>query len=54
LIYYLSNNAEALDAGYVGPLTIEFLAADARPVEDKLAADVAFVRALLAERDARP
>lgn len=43
----------ALEAGYAGPLTIEFLAADARPVEEKLAADVAFVRGLLAERRGR-
>jgi sugar phosphate isomerase/epimerase len=35
-------------AGYRGPLTIEFLAADARPVEEKLAADARFVRAVLA------
>lgn len=35
-------------AGYRGPLTIEFLAADPRPVEEKLAADVAFVRGVLA------
>jgi len=39
----------ALAAGYTGPLTIEFLAADARSVEEKLAADVAFVRRVLAE-----
>ena len=39
----------ALEAGYAGPLTIEFLAADARPVEEKLAADVAYVRSVLAE-----
>jgi sugar phosphate isomerase/epimerase len=39
----------ALSAGYDGPLTIEFLAADERSVEDKLAADVAFVRRVLAE-----
>lgn len=38
----------ALGAGYAGPMTIEFLAADARPVEEKLAADVAYVRRLLA------
>lgn len=43
----------ALDAGYAGPMTIEFLAADARPVEERLAADVAFVRAVLAERGGR-
>jgi len=39
----------ALQAGYRGPLTIEFLAADERPVEEKLAADVAFVREVLAD-----
>jgi len=39
----------ALAAGYEGPLTIEFLAADRRPVEDKLAEDVAFVRRVLQE-----
>lgn len=39
----------ALAAGYRGPLTIEFLAADPRPLGEKLAADVAFVRAVLAE-----
>jgi sugar phosphate isomerase/epimerase len=38
----------ALGAGYRGPLTIEFLAADERPVEEKLAADVAFIRQVLA------
>lgn len=35
-------------AGYRGPYTIEFLAADERPVEEKLAADAAFVRGVLA------
>lgn len=39
-----------LDAGYDGPMTIEFLAADERPVEEKLAQDVAFVRRVLAQR----
>lgn len=39
----------ALEGGYDGPLTIEFLAADERPVEQKLAEDVAFVRRVLAE-----
>jgi sugar phosphate isomerase/epimerase len=39
----------ALGAGYVGPLTVEFLSMDPRPVEEKLAADVAFVRDVLAE-----
>lgn len=37
----------AITAGYRGPLTIEFLAADERSVEEKLAADVAFVRDVL-------
>ena len=37
----------ALGAGYNGPLTFEFLAADPRPVEEKLAEDVAFVRSVL-------
>ena len=36
-------------SGYAGPFTIEFLAADERPVEEKLAADAAFVRGILAE-----
>jgi sugar phosphate isomerase/epimerase len=40
----------AREAGYGGPMTIEFLAADERPVEEKLAADVAFVRKILADR----
>lgn len=47
---YRAILASALDAGYAGPMTFEFLAADARPLEDKLAADVAFVRAVLADR----
>ena len=46
---YRAILASALAAGYAGPMTIEFLAADARPVEEKLAADVAFVRAVLAD-----
>jgi sugar phosphate isomerase/epimerase len=39
----------AVRAGYRGPFTIEFLAADERPVEEKLAADAAFVRGILAD-----
>jgi sugar phosphate isomerase/epimerase len=39
----------AVGAGYRGPLTIEFLSGEPRPTEEKLAADVAFVRAVLAE-----
>ncbi|MDX2169105.1 MAG: TIM barrel protein [Deltaproteobacteria bacterium] len=44
---YRAILAAAFDAGYQGPLTIEFLAADARPLEAKLADDVAFVRSVL-------
>ncbi|MAE93053.1 MAG: hypothetical protein CL910_00190 [Deltaproteobacteria bacterium] len=40
--------AAALGAGYEGPLTIEFLSFDSRPIEERLAADVAFVRGVLA------
>lgn len=39
----------AVAAGYEGPLTVEFLSHAPRPVEEKLAADVAFVRGALAE-----
>ena len=46
---YRAILAAALGAGYGGPLTIEFLAADERPVEEKLAADLDFVRQVLAE-----
>lgn len=35
-------------AGYAGPLTFEFLSWEARPLEEKLADDVAFVREILA------
>lgn len=38
----------AARAEYRGPMTIEFLAADDRSTEDKLAADAAFVRGILA------
>lgn len=38
-----------LVAGYAGPFSVEFLAFDARPVEEKLASDVAFVRRVLEE-----
>jgi sugar phosphate isomerase/epimerase len=40
----------ALDAGYSGPMTFEFLSWEPKPLEEKLAADVAFVRRVLAER----
>jgi sugar phosphate isomerase/epimerase len=39
----------AFAAGYAGPLTIEFLSFEPKPVEEKLAADVAFLRRVLAE-----
>jgi sugar phosphate isomerase/epimerase len=39
----------AFDAGYSGPLTIEFLSWEARPVEDKLADDAKWLLATLAE-----
>jgi sugar phosphate isomerase/epimerase len=38
----------ALGAGYDGPLTFEFLSFEPIPVNEKLAADVAFVRRVLA------
>ena len=41
--------AAAFDAGYAGPLAIEFLSWDPLPIEEKLAADAAHLRALLAE-----
>jgi len=40
----------ALDAGYTGPLVVEFLSWEPVPLEEKLAADVAFVRGLLDSR----
>lgn len=39
----------AFAAGYTGPLTIEFLSFEPKPVEEKLAADVAWLRGVLAE-----
>lgn len=39
----------AFEAGYAGPLTIEFLSFEPKPVEEKLTADVAFVRSVLSE-----
>lgn len=39
----------AVRAGYRGPLTIEFLSGEPKPIEEKLAADVAFVRSVLAD-----
>jgi sugar phosphate isomerase/epimerase len=45
---YRSILAAAFDAGYAGPLTIEFLSWEPRPVDDKLADDAAWLRATLA------
>lgn len=42
----------AVRAGYRGPYVIEFLSVDARPLEQKLADGVAFVRRVLAEAGA--
>ena len=39
----------AFAAGYAGPLTIEFLSFEPLPIEQKLAADVAWLRGVLAE-----
>jgi len=39
----------AFEAGYAGPLTIEFLSYEPKPVQEKLAGDVAFLRSVLAE-----
>ncbi len=38
-----------LAAGYRGPMSVEFVAFDARPLEEKLAADCAWLRGLLGE-----
>src|SRR5690606_16682679 len=46
---YRAILAAALRGGYRGPLTIEFLSGEPRPLVEKIAADAAFVRAVLAE-----
>jgi sugar phosphate isomerase/epimerase len=46
---YRAILAAAFDAGYEDPLAIEFLSWDPLPIEEKLAADAAHLRALLAE-----
>lgn len=46
---YRAILAAALDAGYRGPYTIEFLAFDARPLEGKVAESVAWLRGVLEE-----
>ncbi len=49
MLDYRAILAAAFDAGYAGPLAIEFLSWEPLPIEEKLAADVAHLRALLAE-----
>lgn len=39
----------ALEAGYAGPLTLEFLSVEPLPLEEKLADDALFLRELVAE-----
>lgn len=46
---YRAILAAAFGAGYAGPLAIEFLSWDPLPIEEKLSADTAHLRALLAE-----
>lgn len=46
---YRAILAAAFTAGYAGPLTIEFLSFEPRPIEEKLARDVAWLREVLAE-----
>lgn len=46
---YRAILAAAFDAGYAGPLTLEFLSFEPIPVEEKLAGDVAFLRGVLGE-----
>ena len=37
----------AFEAGYAGPLTLEFLSFEPKPVEQKLAEDLSFLRSVL-------
>ena len=46
---YRTILAAAFEAGYAGPLTIEFLSWEKKPVEEKLATDAAWLRSVLAE-----
>jgi sugar phosphate isomerase/epimerase len=46
---YRSILRAAAAGGYDGPLSIEFLATDDRPAEEKLAQDAAFLRRIIAE-----
>jgi sugar phosphate isomerase/epimerase len=45
---YRAILAAAFEAGYAGPLTIEFLSFEPKPVDEKLAADAAWLRRTLA------
>ena len=47
---YRAILAAALDAGYPGPFAIEFLSWEPKPLAEKLASDVAFVREVLSGR----
>jgi len=49
---YGSIFTAAVEAGYRGPYGIEFVAFDARPLEDKVAAGIAWLRRTLAEAGA--
>ena len=43
------NLAAAVGAGYSGPMSVEFLSAEPKPIAERLASDLAFVRRTLAE-----
>jgi sugar phosphate isomerase/epimerase len=45
---YAAILAAAFEAGYAGPLTIEFLSFEPKPVDEKLATDAAWLRRVLA------
>src|SRR5690606_857532 len=49
VLVYRAYPRPAFEAGYAGPLTIEFLSFEPKPIEEKLAADVAWLRGVLAE-----
>jgi sugar phosphate isomerase/epimerase len=51
---YRAILAAAFAAGYAGPLTIEFLSWEPKPVEAKVAEDAAWLRALVAELEGAP
>jgi sugar phosphate isomerase/epimerase len=46
---YRAILAAAHDAGYAGPMTLEFLSWDPIPAEEKLTRDIAYLRRLLAD-----